>query len=221
MKKIIIFFLFLSIILTACSTNGNSIYVNNTCEVPCWFNIVPEETTDQRSIDLLRNNKMIEVPQEEIEYDKSSGRIDNFRFYYKNDSTFIGEIVFHQGVVNYINLYSKNWDIENIISYFGEPNYYFSSFQRYESTYRTVYLFYPNKGTIIVALPDQYNSQNDNSILSNNTKVINIYSFSKIDYSDELISIDLGDFQGKLAIVEKENIHPWIGIGELQTIKFP
>lgn len=221
MKKRIVISFVLLIILTACSAKSNSIFADNTCIAPCWYDIYPGSTTDEQSLVLLNNNERIAVPVEKIEYSEDDGKINKLRFYFKNNLTFVGEINYQRGVVNYINLYSENWSIENIISFFGEPDYYFSNFQRYESTYRTVFLFYPDLGTIIVALPNDFNSQNDNSIISNNTKVVNIVSFSTNDFSTSSISFYFGDFGGKLTNILKENVHPWAGVGELQTVKFP
>lgn len=209
------------LILTACSAKSNSVLADNTCMAPCWYDIYPGLTTDEQSLDLLTNNKKIEVPTEKFEHSEDDGGVSQLQFYFKNDPTFIGEINYHRGVVKYISLYAENWSLENTISFFGQPDYYFSSFQRYESTYRTVFLFFPDEGTIIIALPKDFNSQNDNSILSNNTRVDNVVFFSKDEFSPNSISPFLGEYGGKLVNILKDNVHPWTGIGELQTIQFP
>lgn len=204
------FILFILIIISSCSFRQNSTLIDNPCEVPCWQGIIPGETDYDESFDLLNRFLPLKITDTANYRNLSAEDVNEIKFSLRNQRETAGLIKFINGKVKFIQISSKNWTASEIVKTFGEPDSYTSSLVQLESKYRSVMLFYKN-GIVVTIQPDSYNKETNNSIITEHSKVSVITFFKK--YSDYSA---LGEYTEGVFL---DDIHPWVGFGELDTYK--
>jgi len=206
--KILLLFCILGI-LSSCNSQKVSVVESNPCSPPCWYGIIPGETSVNEAIGLLLLIPGIHDDREKIEDYLSNNKIISLRKVREEGL----QIYCPDEKVTNISLYSENWNLREIIDLYGEPLYYLSFYQQYESTYRSVILLYPKNGIYVSIKVRYFNETTKNSVISYDSEVDSI-RFTQIEGLLDNLGLTIMGYQNEFF---KNNNEPWQGVGELIT----
>jgi len=141
-------------LLTGCiPSRVNRYFKNGGCELPCWNNIVPDETTAQDAIKILETSELI---------DPMSVRRTSVAHYFPTNQIFfsfiakgMGNAGIENGLVSIIHLTEIQVSVNEMFENYGEPNY-FSVIPYWQLQWYATYI-YPEKGLIFQTINRQRN----------------------------------------------------------------
>lgn len=219
MKKILL--LLLIIITLSCSSNENSglLLASSTCELPCWNNIVPGETTLQEAVDIIE--QLDGINQESIFVHNPSQGLITTAIWFSLESKTLLDSTTTQGEVSLINdrvvLITLGGDLNltfgDIVRKIGEPEYIISTDFNKETSQITINAIYPSKGISYIS----YKKPKDK--LTPSSKIANISFFDSIYYE---VFLEEGWFsEGEYGAENTKKImYEWNGYGSLDE-KYP
>lgn len=199
---------FLSLILVGCSPNLLEVLDNSPCVVPCWYGIIPGETTKEEAISMLRKIKAIDnsLVTWSGQYNSYLWRIG------KGD--FFGETHIDENVVDYIIIYDPGFPLtENgitlaqALTLFGPPEILaINKYNSGDSWGYSINLLFPRKGLILVSKAGDLS----HIILRPGTKIHKFIFFEQKGFEELFRKYFLSDTGLPI-----EYQIPWTGYGKL------
>lgn len=210
-----IVFSYLALNLVSCCVTRLSIIENNPCTPPCWYNIIPGETTFEDSKKFVKNvPKVILIEPSNNEPIHSSQKL----MFHRGISESIVLLRFTKETVYQIEIGAESWTVEKLFLLYGEPEYYVSYYEKYEMTNRIVLLIYTEKSMVVSVNVNDY--QHNNKVETNNSieGKSPLYSVTFLPKKD--FQTNWGNYltgfgtRGNLFMAQT---HKWEGLGELAT----
>jgi hypothetical protein len=175
------------------------------CESPCWMGITPLESSFGESLETVKGLKFL-LPGGELRTDEERGNINWYSGARQNVY-----IIFENGYVSYIDAYSPDATLKDVIEEYGQPTFYITYSLEEEPEgvrvkFYEVDLFYPENGLVFIILAD--------SPLYENIRVRDVYFVHQGTIMEMIEEFQLhrkANYPHYL-IVEKE-YYPWEGLG--------
>ncbi|KAF0111919.1 MAG: hypothetical protein FD147_433 [Chloroflexi bacterium] len=204
--------IFLPVLISSCSSNRTSLLKESSCLPPCWFDITPGVTKFDDAVDLL-----IKIPGIKSDAEKLKSKLEYNKILDLSNVRENGlQISVSNEYVSRISIFTSGWMYSEIKNLYGEPEYYLSYYQQFESIHRFVFIIYPKSGLIISLEANEFNPETNNSIISFDSKVTSVTFISSEHFFEHLDS-NLVGYQNNF-ITKK--LEPWQGLGELETTKY-
>ncbi len=192
--------------LVGCTPIKMSTLMENFCALPCWNGVVPGETNYDDTLKEIEKMSWV---------DSFEGNSTQLYVKIRDAKESSAQIFFSSNRVSNIEILTEQWDMSEILGYFGEPDTYLSFYEMYERTNGQVFLYYPDDNFIIIINDVKFAPGTKNNFLSLNSEILGIILFPE----DESISQFL-QTTGLSSNFVSSNLHKWEGIGELVTERY-
>jgi hypothetical protein len=222
MRPILLMALIFCSVITSCSIIGDGsarlpeVLSTNPCEPPCWYGIIPGETTHEEVLSLLPDLPFIKPETIQDWYDETGVHIKSYtgasgvRFHY-DEGKFVKVII--------INPSARIFSFGDVISAIGEPDKVLAV-QGPDSREGVRYkLIYAKSGIVFGGVLRPFDARKEQALIKENHQVTSIYFFNP-----DLIEQVFTDFSisGLSEEVFRSGLQDWQGFGEIDPVEeFP
>jgi len=198
--------------LSGCVEKSSVLMDDSTCQYPCWLNIIPGQTSFAQSVEIVSKsllfdtNRFSPTPGQIVEeYGYSSWLfIKNVRELGLTIYDIDGYVVLLDFAIN------RNIQIEEMINYYGEPQYISVISGTEDTRWLDVSWIFPSKGVVISLFDPWWKPEGEFARISPELDVSYVYYFNPEDY--ELLMEKEMLVHNTQDIVIK-SIQPWDGYG--------
>jgi hypothetical protein len=222
MRPILLMALIFCNVITSCSIIGDGsarlpeVLSTNPCEPPCWYGIIPGETTHEEVLSLLPDLPFIKPETIQDWYDETGVHIKSYtgasgvRFHYDEE-----QIV----KVISINTRIRKFTLGDVISAIGSPEKVLA-IQGMDSRPGLIYyLISPERGIAFGGVIRPFDSRKEQAMIKQEYQVIGLHFFNP-----ELLALVFTDFSISSISEEvfRSGLQDWQGFGEIDPVEeFP
>lgn len=186
---------------------------NLICQVPCWQNIYPGETTFAQAVEILANITFIQNPGSPPSPAYINEQYGYSAWSFTDDIRERGIGVYEIGKTVGLLEFDIRWNfrIDEMMTFYGEPESIFVISGMDDSRWLDVFWIYPSKGVILELFDFWWKPEGNMARITPDMKVYEVFYFDPEAYESLLERrILLSSYDSK---VIKNNILPWKGYG--------
>jgi hypothetical protein len=216
-RKLLFACLLAAAILAGCQAKKSILLEDTLCEPPCWQNIQPGVSSSEYALRALR-----ETPFLASTPSVAPIQIDDVRSYdswtfQENIRETSGRITFFNNRVAYIRFHvNNNLRINEMITYYGEPELFSAISGWNDSRWLEVGWIYPTRGVLITHFDHNWRPRGNYASITPDLPVYDVYYFDP-NLFDTLVETVF--FSTAKQEVIKKSIQPWAGYGLVPYIE--
>jgi hypothetical protein len=211
-------FLLAMLLVVACSSPAPvKVLTTSTCELPCWHQIIPGISDIAAVKATLDNLSIVDQANPHNSSETDSQGISLLYRHLVGAGELIVELKDDKVIATTIRRPYGNTSetIEDIVSRFGEPEYFFASYIGPENIKLVVRLFYPSKGAIFTAYSEPNDSlQNDKDVIEPTAPIWNAH-FVEPGTVESMLAEEGAN--AKVIYCIQNYMQPWKGYGEIEV----
>jgi hypothetical protein len=208
----------LSLIVGSCSTIQMrspalpKIITASDCEPPCWYSITPGVTTKEEVITLLNANPIVKSDSIQVWENQIGAHTDP-----NSGSTGVLIHFDDNEVVKVISISNrvKQFTLENVVSYYGEPDYAIAvQGPSFRYGFR-VHLIYRDRGIAFGSARRPFDSAERQAEINENYQVGGVYFFTPLLLNEVFTDFTISNYSKELF---RSGLREWQGFGEIEPV---